>query len=318
MNDTNPDKIEFLKTLLEFDVVREQTPGEIKDLCADSRKLELPLLDYLTIRDLLETGGCRDDGPIMAVLLILFSALREGSLCVDLHEDWLRSALKSFLEESDGEKTAKNFLSGIARGRYGELISKDADGYLPLILWKDGNQERLYFQKYFVHENLLKKRMQNLLDAEDPLHVPDNRIEAILEEVYSPECTLRVRKNGKPLERDVYQVEAVRLALKSPFSIISGGPGTGKTSLMVTILRCLQRAGIRAEEMVLGAPTGRAAQRMTEMVQRHIHTIENPSDHDRALLQVKGGTLHKILRYRNGPIIFFMGKEIASGIRGSP
>ena len=308
MNDTNPDKIEFLKTLLEFDVVREQTPGEIKDLCADSRKLELPLLDYLTIRDLLETGGCRDDGPIMAVLLILFSALREGSLCVDLHEDGLRSALKSFLEESDGEKTAKNFLSGIAKGRYGELISKDADGYLPLILWKDGNQERLYFQKYFVHENLLKKRMQNLLDAEDPLHVPDNRIEAILEEVYSPECTLRVRKNGKPLERDVYQVEAVRLALKSPFSIISGGPGTGKTSLMVTILRCLQRAGIRAEEMVLGAPTGRAAQRMTEMVQRHIHTIENPSDHDRALLQVKGGTLHKILRYRKRTHDFFYGE----------
>ena len=63
MNDTNPDKIEFLKTLLEFDVVREQAPGEIKDLCVASRKLELPLLDYLTIRDLLETGGCRDDGP---------------------------------------------------------------------------------------------------------------------------------------------------------------------------------------------------------------------------------------------------------------
>ena len=133
-------------------------------------------------------------------------------------------------------------------------------------------------------------------------------MEAILEEVYSPECALRVKKGGSPLDRDAYQVEAVRLALKSPFSIISGGPGTGKTSLMVTILRCLQRAGIQAEDMVLGAPTGRAAQRMTEMVQRHIHTIENPSDYDRALLQVKGGTLHKILRYRKRTHDFFYGE----------
>ena len=120
MTDMNADKTEFLKTLLEFGVIGEQADQEMKDLCAASLKLELPLLDYLTIRDLLETGGCRDDGPIMAVLLVLFSALREGSLCVDLHEDGLHSALKSFLEESDAEKMAKDFLSGIAKGRYGD------------------------------------------------------------------------------------------------------------------------------------------------------------------------------------------------------
>ena len=308
MTDMTADKTEFLKTLLKFGVIGEQADQEMKDLCAASLKLELPLLDYLTIRDLLENSGCGDDAPIMAVLPVLFSALREGSLCVNLHEDGLHSALKSFLDESDAEKMAKDFLSGIAEDRYGGLISTDSNGYLPLILSEDGNQKRLYFQKYFVHENLLKKRMQHLLDAENPLHVSDDRMEAILEEVYSPECALRVKKDGSPLDRDAYQVEAVRLALKSPFSIISGGPGTGKTSLMVTILRCLQRAGIQAEDMVLGAPTGRAAQRMTEMVQRHIHTIENPSDYDRALLQVKGGTLHKILRYRKRRHDFFYGE----------
>ena len=42
MTEMNTEKIEFLKTLLEFGVIREQAPGEIKDLCAASRKLELP------------------------------------------------------------------------------------------------------------------------------------------------------------------------------------------------------------------------------------------------------------------------------------
>ena len=311
MTEIDMEKTAFLEALLEFGVIREQAAQEIKDLCTASLKLELPFLDYLTVRDLLVTGGYQDDGPITAVLLALFGALREGSLCLSLHENGLYPALKSFLDEMDAEKIAADFLSGVATGRYRELISTDSTEYLPLIVFEDQDQKRLYFQKYFVHENLLKKRMQKLLDAENSLKVSGDRIESILKEVYSPECSLRVEKGGRPLVRDEHQVAAVRLALNSPFSIISGGPGTGKTSLMVTILRCLQRAGIKVEEMVLGAPTGRAAQRMTEMLQRHIHTIRNPSDHDRALLQVKGGTLHKILRYRKRTHDFFYGKSNA-------
>ena len=247
----------------------------------------------------------------MAVLLVLFSALREGSLCVDLHENGLCTTLKSFLDESDAEKTAEDFLSrDLPRTGTGNLISTDHTAYLPLILLEEGDQKRLYFQKYFLHENLLKKRMQTCWTPRIPAGYPEDRMKSILDEVHSPEYALRMEKGGSPLVRDEYQVEAVRLAFKSPFSIISGGPGTGKTSLMVTILRCLQRAGIQAEDMVLGAPTGRAAQRMTEMVQRNIHTIENPSDNDRALLQVKGGTLHKILRYRKRTHDFFYGKTM--------
>ena len=95
------------------------------------------------------------------------------------------------------------------------------------------------------------------------------------------------------------KLEAIRLALKSQFSIISGGPGTGKTSLMVNILRCLVRENIPLAGIILGAPTGRAAQRMTEMVQNNIASIQQPSSGDAALLDLKGSTLHKILGYRS-------------------
>jgi len=79
-------------------------------------KLELPFLDYLTVRDLLETTGYQNDGPIIAVLLALFGALKEGSLCLDIHERELHLSLQSFLEDRDAEKMADDFLSGVAEG----------------------------------------------------------------------------------------------------------------------------------------------------------------------------------------------------------
>ena len=295
---TDAEKIEFLETLLEYHVIREQTTGDIKTVCAASMKLELPFLDYLTVRDLLKITAYQDDGPIMAVLLTLFGALKEGSLCLYIHGRELHLALKSFLEDRDAERMADDFLSGMAGGRYSGLITTDPAEYLPLIVFENGDRELLYFQRFFVHENLLKQRMQKLLHSDNSLELSRERTESIIEEIYTPENAIRVEKGGRPMVRDERQVEAIRLALQSRFSIISGGPGTGKTSLMVTILRCLQRAGMSVDEMMLGAPTGRAAQRMTEMVHRHIHTIRNGSDQDRELLQIKSGTLHKILRYR--------------------
>jgi exodeoxyribonuclease V alpha subunit len=57
------------------------------------------------------------------------------------------------------------------------------------------------------------------------------------------------------------QVAAVRLALLSKVLVITGGPGVGKTTIVNTILRILVAKGIR---LLLCAPTGRAAKRMTE------------------------------------------------------
>ncbi|MDP9350694.1 MAG: ATP-dependent RecD-like DNA helicase [Chloroflexota bacterium] len=57
------------------------------------------------------------------------------------------------------------------------------------------------------------------------------------------------------------QEEAVRMALSSPFSILTGGPGTGKTHTLRAILTLL---GAKRLRPLLAAPTGRAAKRMTE------------------------------------------------------
>ena len=66
------------------------------------------------------------------------------------------------------------------------------------------------------------------------------------------------------------QREALAKALSTKVLIITGGPGTGKTTLLECLIRILERKGVRA---LLAAPTGRAAKRMTEATGREAKTI---------------------------------------------
>jgi exodeoxyribonuclease V alpha subunit len=66
------------------------------------------------------------------------------------------------------------------------------------------------------------------------------------------------------------QREAVRLVLSSPVSVMTGGPGVGKTSTLDSLLRILVAKDVR---VLLAAPTGRAAKRMTEQTGIEAKTI---------------------------------------------
>ena len=66
------------------------------------------------------------------------------------------------------------------------------------------------------------------------------------------------------------QAEAVWLALRSEAIVVTGGPGVGKTTLVDAILRILAAKHV---ELVLCAPTGRAARRMSEATGQQARTI---------------------------------------------
>ena len=66
------------------------------------------------------------------------------------------------------------------------------------------------------------------------------------------------------------QKEAIRKAATSKLLVVTGGPGTGKTTLVNGIIRILEKKGRR---ILLAAPTGRAAKRMTETTGREAKTI---------------------------------------------
>ena len=85
-----------------------------------------------------------------------------------------------------------------------------------------------------------------------------------------PEKTLAELEKEENLELDPLQREAVLMAAEHAILIISGGPGTGKTTTINTIIRYLRRENL---EVLLAAPTGRAAKRMAEATVYEAMTI---------------------------------------------
>lgn len=74
------------------------------------------------------------------------------------------------------------------------------------------------------------------------------------------------------------QREAVIMVLQNSVSVISGGAGTGKTTVLKVILSCLKRLGESMEDLMLAAPTGKAAIRMTESTGYNASTIHKALD----------------------------------------
>ena len=81
---------------------------------------------------------------------------------------------------------------------------------------------------------------------------------------------LRAWQNRTGLELSAEQQKAILLALNSGVSIITGGPGTGKTTIIRCISDCMHEQGLMVE---LAAPTGRAAKRMTDATGTEARTI---------------------------------------------
>ena len=71
-------------------------------------------------------------------------------------------------------------------------------------------------------------------------------------------------ERGEDENLDDGQRRAVRAAVENAFTVVTGGPGTGKTTVLCSILRALFRTGMTAADVALAAPTGRAGRRMGE------------------------------------------------------
>lgn len=286
-----------IEHLVAAEILRGATAPEAAVVSSVMRHMALSLLDAMTIRDLMALGGYPGDRALAVGLSAMFAGLAEGSLCMDL------DANPFFDRLPDGEgKPAGTlfgeFAAGLVAGRYGRLVAAGGGRYMPLVLDASTGRRLLYFHRYHVHENRLKERMELFLNAQGLPAPAEGEIDGWVDAVYADPLAIRAGSDRVAIVRDPQQVDAIRMAVRSPFAIVSGGPGTGKTSLMVNILRCLVRAGVPVSRMVLGAPTGRAAQRMTEAIQTHVASIREPDPLDGRLLELAGGTLHKILGYR--------------------
>ncbi len=164
-------------------------------------------------------------------------------------------------------------------------VGKPGGEKLPLIL--DG--DRLYMYRYFNYENIVTQRLLRL-SAPHPIEIPFGVIE--LAKILFDE-----RKDLSAYGGHL-QAAGAFLPFFSRLSIISGGPGTGKTTVLSKMLALLCKRSVDKHERLpnirLAAPTGKAAQRMGESLLQAASTISDVKIKDH-LSSITPSTLHRLL-----------------------
>lgn len=135
----------------------------------------------------------------------------------------------------------------LASGLVGE-----AGSFTPLI----ASQQRLYFARYHHYESRLAEQLLGLA-ANPATPIDDAVLKAHLAALFATSK-----------EDPDWQKVAVAAAMQQRLTIISGGPGTGKTSTLVKLLALLQMTADTPLQIALAAPTGKAAMRMQEAISK--------------------------------------------------
>jgi len=243
--------------------------------------------------------------PAMLAAALASRAISSGHACVNLADyagqtwdDVLARELPETLADEDGSSKsmpAPDHASGLA-GLPGSVEAWQAA--LPARLFGNGSEEkkkrtllvrnegRIYLRRYWEYERKIERKLSDLHKEKTANSVDDD----VLSEYFDADLT--------------QQREAARMAIENRLSLLSGGPGTGKTYTLaraVAILGELQhkRGGNVTVRMV--APTGKAAVRMVESIKKaktelaaELQMGGKPSKH-LATIPEEATTIHRLL-----------------------
>ncbi len=174
-------------------------------------------------------------------ILYTLNKLSENGHCYAVREQLIQAAVQLLeVEEAELEITLDEML------RTEEVIREE---------------EAIYLPPFFFSETGCAKRLLKLLAAERRVQMD---VDTVMETV-----TGRAGQ-GQHITYDEVQLEAIRAAVSSKIMVLTGGPGTGKTTTTMGIIAAYRAAGCR---IILAAPTGRAAKRMSEATGMEAKTI---------------------------------------------
>ena len=196
-------------------------------------------------------------------ILYTLNKLSENGHCYAVREQLIRTAGQLLeVEEAELEITLDEML------RTEDVIREEDAIYLP---------------PFFLSETGCAKRLLKLLMAERRVQMD---VDAVMERVMgrterdqeadtaddadvAPHRMQEAETQGQ-ITYDEVQLEAIRVAVSSKVMVLTGGPGTGKTTTTMGIIAAYRAAGCK---IILAAPTGRAAKRMSEATGMEAKTI---------------------------------------------
>ena len=207
---------------------------------------------FRTADDIAAKAGIRTDSDFRVrsgILYTLLQASGEGHTFLPQEE---LTAKTSELLGIDKDIIEKNYM--------------DLSIERKIIMKQSGDQTQIYSASFYYMEANTATMLRELDIAYD---VADAEIEQRINNIE--------KQTGMQL--DEHQVQAVKEAVRNGLLVITGGPGTGKTTTINTIIRYFEMEGM---DIFLAAPTGRAAKRMSETTGFEARTIHR-------MLELNGG-----------------------------
>ena len=199
-----------------------------------------------------------------------------GEVCIDL----VHLANSTVFDSDDAPGMSAPDLDLWQQALKSSPLVSDGTATTPLVVTPDG---RLYLYRYFELERRLAELIMQRTQICD-VAIDSTQLEAALDTLFPDDATSADQRN------------AATLAVHNRFTVISGGPGTGKTATVVRILTLLSQLKLAApERMLLCAPTGKAAARLREALADTLPAV-TPGD----TLPTDAVTAHRLLGWRPG------------------
>jgi len=246
-------------------------------------------LSYFFAQFITRQAGEQEDGVLGCTAALLSERNQQGDVCLDL----ARFSGQSFFA---AEITAlsrvqqpglHSTLPAIpAPPQWRDLLQKSScvgipGQVAPLIL--DG--DRLYLSRFWSYEEQVAQAL-----LERSIQVSDIDIRNLQNGLHRLFPDKDIKTDGFD-----WQKLASALAVSRRFAVISGGPGTGKTTTVVKVLALLLEQN-PSLQIRLAAPTGKAAARMVESIRSRKNEIDM-SEEIRNLIPESASTLHRLLSY---------------------
>ncbi|MET0065213.1 MAG: exodeoxyribonuclease V subunit alpha [Candidatus Thiodiazotropha sp.] len=247
--------------------------GELMDLLRQGR--DFNTLDRYLAGFLMQEAS-RPVKELALAVALTSQATREGHVCLDLSGIAGRS-LGNPAEEPLLTPPLEAWCQVL---RESGVVGQPGDD-MPLIL---DPRNRLYLHRYWDYEQRLAEGLLRRAQ-QSPGQLDRSRLKTDLERLFPPSSS------GLPDDQKI----AAATAVLKPFTVISGGPGTGKTTTVVRLLALLrQQLGGKRLRIALTAPTGMAAARLQQAIR--LAKTRLPLDREQLQdLPETATTLHRLL-----------------------
>ena len=243
----------------------------------------LSLGELQTARDIVARAGCVDDA-VYLFLAAMFISQREGNAFLRPEKGAALLQKGGYLEEpAEGTVPNEVFLKTVqAAWNDAKAAAESLVGDV-VVRKTDAAGDSWFFQRNLSAVEAVSSGLAERAGQGKGDHA-----------LSDAELKAAIGFNGFELNRE--QVQAVKMVAQKRFVVVTGGPGTGKTTVVCAMLRALMARGLELDEIALAAPTGRAAQRMGEALRNQCVNAKGLDSEMRVKIEsLDGSTIHSLL-----------------------